>query len=864
MHRIPSNLLLSGACLCSATLGAFWLGSLHPAPNFPASASKKAIAATACITGLLGLLHTARRNSHPQEPAALSSDIQHALETLAQQTPALIFLKDNSGRYVMANPTFGRLLQHAPDSILGKKDSDLRSNLFAHSVRSLEEEVLQTGLPRRVVEEFALKDGSTHHWRVLRFVIDTKNGERFIAGIGLDVTRAVRAEAEMLKTRDAALQTAQLKSEFLANMSHEIRTPMNGILGMTGLLLDTDLNRRQRDFARTISTSAHALLTLLNDTLDLSKIEAGMLVLDEQDFELEEVLYGAIDLMAEKAEHKNLQLAVVCDPAVPPRMRGDPGRLRQILVNLLSNALKFTDQGEVVLHCAVQHDPDALRQTSVKLRFEVRDTGIGIPESAQKRLFSAFSQADGSTTRRYGGTGLGLAISKQLTRAMQGDIGVQSQPGEGSTFWFTALFPLQNSRISNTTPETPDSQPTLLQKWNFLVADSHDASRRGIALPLRSRGASVTETTNLEEVHHWIRNLPQEDPSWCAILIESALCPATPFQNLFESFHQSKGKLAVLAPFSRVALTREERALGFDTLFHKPVRIREVLQWITSAPEPAPDPRNIRPQKTPGRPLRILVAEDNPVNQRVIHHQLVKLECEVVAMAETGLRALEILETTAADAVLMDCQMPELDGYDTVRAIRARERERGTEPLWIIALTAHAMAGDRERCIQTGMNDYLSKPVNEEALLAALERVPIRAGTASNIPMKETPHADQNPALDFEVLEKLRHWSREQSEDVFPDLCTQFLKNARQLVGEIENAIRHSDWETVYHASHSLKGSASHFGASTLVATCDAIETAFHSANYEMVKESASHIAEYFQKVREALVPVQSTRSGTA
>jgi two-component system sensor histidine kinase/response regulator len=393
-----------------------------------------------------------------------------------------------------------------------------------------------------------------------------------------DITEHKRIEVELAHARDAAIESARLKAEFLANMSHEVRTPMNGVVGMTGLLLETDLSPQQRDFAATIQTSADALLTVINDILDFSKIEAGKLQFDVLNFDLRQAIESTVDLLAERASAKGIERASLIEDDVPTDLRGDPGRLRQVLMNLVGNAVKFTDRGEVVVCARLddQTDNDAL------VRIEVRDTGIGVTENARDRLFTAFTQADGSTTRKYGGTGLGLAISKRLVELMGGEIGVRSEPGAGSTFWFTA-------RLEKAPVRTPAEAP----------------------------------------------------------------------------------------------------------------------------PVPELDGRRVR-----GRRARILVAEDNVVNQKVALAQLHKLGYSADGVAN-GAEAVEALTRIPYDMVLMDCQMPEVDGYEATRMIRERDH---VQRIPIIAMTASALAGDREKCLEAGMDDYVSKPIKVPEFHAVLKR----------------------------------------------------------------------------------------------------------------------------------------------
>ena len=767
----------------------------------------------------------------PQAHGSPNEMIQ-SLVQLLEYAPALVYIKDPEGRYLAANHTFADLVKQPLHLLAGQTDTTIRSPSLAREIADLERDVLQSGLTKRVVEEFTLSNGGTVHWRVFRFPLHMADGGRFLAAIGLDVSRAVRAEVELEEARDAALRSAKLKSEFLANMSHEIRTPMNGIIGMTGLLLDTDLTSRQRDFAQTIALSSDALLTILDDVLDFSKIEAGMLSFETIDFEVESVVHGATDLLAEKAHQKGLSLAVLCEPSVPRWLQGDPGRLRQILMNLLGNALKFTKEGEVVLSCRLE-DNDADPQDRVTLRLEIQDTGIGIEPEAQQHLFQAFSQADGSTTRRYGGTGLGLAICKQLVLRMGGQIGVRSSPGVGSTFWFTAKF--ARSGVPAFDPRSPDGgyfSSRRLDSWSVLIAEPHPSSRSSLVLALLGEHAEVEDTDSMVGVRDWVARQNPKNLHRCLLLIEAGICHSAGDPENFFQLAQNGLRIALLAPFNRTSLDRAEVDFGCQTLFHKPLRGRSIIHWLAEASgtrfrdtekKAAPPAKDSLPAG-----LRILVAEDNPVNQQVIQFQLAKFGCTIVGVANNGWEALQLLQRCEIDAVLMDCQMPEMDGMSATRAIRSSDAAKG-QHTWIIALTANSMEGDREHCLASGMDDYLSKPVREPALLAALlrahrQRTHRKASVPENA-LNALPTVFREPSpLDASALQRLRELGGSDGSALVASLAGHFIQTGSKLVELMQSCCGRGDWEAVRRSAHSLRGSALNFGAHELVTLCERIE----------------------------------------
>ncbi|HEU4324344.1 MAG TPA: response regulator [Roseiflexaceae bacterium] len=687
---------------------------------------------------------------------------------------------------------------------------------------------------------------------------------RLLTGLSEHISLALgraRLYEELAQARDQALEVSRLKSEFLATMSHEIRTPLNGIIGMAELLIDTPLTEAQHEFTDTIHESSLALLRIIDDILDFSKIEANRLVLDSEHFSLLSTVESAADLLRARAQAKGLELIAFVAPEIPAVLRGDAGRLRQVLLNLLGNAIKFTERGQVVLRAELAR----LEAGQAEVRISVQDSGIGLSDAAIRRLFQSFTQADGSITRRYGGTGLGLAISKRLVELMGGSIGVNSREGQGSLFWLT--LPLE--RVGPSAAVTP---PPELDGLRALVVDANRAHRAVVRRYARSWGMQADGAAGPEHALERLRRAADQGQPYALAVISQA-GPDDDSLALARAIRDECGlegvRLVLLTPFDGHDPHEQHQqiaAAGFAAALMRPIHRDALRETLVRAATGQAAPcgcfgtaaATARPQRL-AAPARLLLVEDNPVNQQLTTRQIERLGYRA-ELAQNGREALSLIAHSPEpfDLILMDCQMPELDGFATTIAIRAWEKPGGRR-VPIVAMTANAMAGDREACLEAGMDDYLSKPVQQATLGEMLARwlsaapAPANARPAPEPQPEPAPPAVVEPPLDRTTLGEIRALEAQGETGLLGELAHSFTLGMSRGLLALLVAIERGDAAQLRALAHRLKGSSASMGATCMATRLAQIEQQCQDCPPETLVEQVRALQQDFARVASAL-----------
>jgi two-component system sensor histidine kinase/response regulator len=745
------------------------------------------------------------------------------LRRLANAAPIGIYQADRQNRYMYVNARWSVITGISGDLAFGNTWDEIieseRHDNPATEVIGLDEdpsasgqrfEMRRPGMPTQIILATSER------------IPDGEGGWEGWVGIVADITAESGAKAALAQARDAATEASRLKSDFLANMSHEIRTPMNGVIGLTELLLETDLDPRQLDYAQAVRRSGEALLEIINDILDFSKVESGTLEVANNKFALGVIVNDVVDLLAGSAQRKNLDLVVVCADSVPAVVTGDAGRLRQVLMNLIGNAVKFTHDGEIALRVtATKTGPDAV------VRFEVSDTGDGIPASKLEAIFEPFVQADTSTSRKYQGTGLGLAISAQLVTLMGGQYGVESVLGAGSTFWFSIPLGADAYQATQTVPPAHAD----LDGVSILVVDDSATQLEALMRDLTDFGMTVKTIDSGAAALAALRRAATDGRPYAVALIDRSM----PGMDGLELANHIVGdptlstRLILMTGLHKDRDLRRTTVPGVAASLSKPVHRRELLACVRTAlglavadmdltigVAPFPALREVQPSG------RVLLAEDNEINQKVAVAMLSGAGYRVDTVPD-GAAAVQAVATQRYDAILMDCQLPGMSGYEATTAIRAQAGSGRHTP--IIAMTAGARPEDREQCLAVGMDSYLSKPVRREALLDLVASSIKSSQSSLSEGLRGGPDPSINQVtLDPDVFDKLRLLGSTSGNDFLSGIVRQFVSSTDQNLGELRSALDHGDGRTVGRIAHTIKEGSGRLGGRRLARSCDHLE----------------------------------------
>ncbi|MGZ6346428.1 MAG: response regulator, partial [Anaerolineales bacterium] len=774
------------------------------------------------------VLHDISKRKKIEDDIALQKKF---FESLVINNPGAIIVLDEQERIASCNPAFEKLFGYTQYEIVGANlDTLITTDATLQEASKYTQQTL-TGGTIHGIGKRRRKNGTMVDVEILAVPVIV--GEQKVGALAIyhDIT-------ELISARQEAEDANSAKSEFLANMSHEIRTPMNGVIGMLELTLDTSLTDEQREYLNISLQSAEALLSLINDILDFSKIEAKRMELESISFNLRTTVEDAAASLAQRAQDKGLELACLISPDLTIDLKGDPGRIRQIIINLIGNAVKFTHQGEIV----VRAEPVSETATHATIYFSVQDTGIGIPNDRQQSVFERFTQADGSTTRRYGGSGLGLTICKQLVEAMGGEIGVQSSPGMGSTFWFQVTFEKQPPEKRGTAPLI--LQPVNLSGMHILGVDDNATNRTILTKTLEGFGCRVDTVASGSKSIEVLRNALRIGDPYQVVLLDMQM-PGMDGEQIVRALKADPAlkdiRIIVMTSIGQRGDASHLEALGCSGYLLKPVRQHMLYQALEAVmgreeeKESAIITRHLLAEQKQHSNQRVLVAEDNPINQKLAAILLNKAGYSVDAV-ENGLQVVEKAKEGKYNAILMDVQMPEMDGFEATR--RIREWEGGIHPrIPIIAMTAHAMKGDRGRCLAAGMDDYVPKPLEIRILLDVLDRwlepsetedtPPVRIEESGNLlnQFAATPEEPSLPLSDDLPMDVERALERFGNDQPFLyEMSREYIAGFPERIKDLRTALEANNANDFSRHAHNLKGVSANFSAVPVANICAEME----------------------------------------
>ena len=812
------------------------------------------------------VLGIARDISERKKAEATLKESQNLMLTTINATKEAIIAIGEDGLISIFNTSAVKMFGYSKKKMIGKPPDILMPQRFKKDHSANMKSYFRTGKPDDVIGESLVLHGVHKNGREfpMEFSLTEANynGKKLVIAVLRDLTLRLQAEEDLKQAlKEAKIlacqaeQASQAKSEFLANMSHEIRTPMNGVIGMAGLLLNTDLNTEQRDYAKITKKSADSLLIIINDILEFSKIEARKLDLEIMDFDLRTTLEDMADTLSMQADEKDLELVCIIEPDVPSLLRGDPGRLRQILTNLIGNAIKFTTEGYVSLNVSL----DKEEKKNVTVQFVVKDTGIGIPANMVGNLFEAFTQADGSITRKYGGTGLGLTISKHLVEMMGGWIEVNSEEGQGSTFSFNIRLQKQppNKKLKNIkNVRLPES----LEGIRILIVDDNDVNRKLFSLMLESWQCSYDQAPDARVALQKLRTAAARGTPFRIAVIDKQM-PEIDGESLGKMIKKdediSSTELVIMTSVGKRGDTSRIKQIGFSAYLTKPIKqshFHDCLAAIIGGDlNTEPSKNNIITKHSLAEnrkhKVRILIAEDNIINQKVALKILENMGYFADAVAN-GCESVTTLKTIPYDLVFMDVQMPEMDGYEATREIRKFKKGHKNYKIPIIAMTAHAMKGDREKCIKAGMDDYVSKPINPQELLAAIKRClnNLKPEGQKTMSKKNIPVSCENIFNKSALLARIGN-----DEELYTQLKEIFLDDIPIKIEMLQQACLNKNTVLVKKQVHIIKGAAGTFGAIALEKVALQLEKSGNYKDYSQGFDIVSKIKAEFEKVKQVL-----------